>query len=90
MLAAMLVPRMLTLHPAAARKTANLVVPDQYLVMIASKRSHWFQSANPHALFIAAVDRMPRLALRVTAIGLVKSWLHMAPVFVLLHRAMSG
>ena len=39
---------------------------------------------------MAAVERMPRLAERVTAMGLVRTWDHIAPVFVLDQRAMSG
>ena len=88
--AATLVPRIDTVHPAAARKTAVREPAVQYLVKMASNRSHWFQSANPQALLIAAVDKIPRLADNVTAIGLLNSCDHIAPVFVLLHRAISG
>ena len=74
----------------AARKTAHRVPADQSWTRIAFNRSHWFHSARPQALLIAAVERMPKLADRVTAMGLVKSCDHIAPVLVLLQRAMSG
>ena len=72
MFAAMLVPKMETLQPKATRKTAKRVVPDQYRVMIASSKSHWFHSSRPQALLMAAVARMPSEADKVTAIGFVR------------------
>jgi hypothetical protein len=87
MFAAMLVPRILRVHADAARKTANRVLPDQYLSIMASNRSHWFQSCSPQALLIAAVDKIPKLAASVTEMGLAMSCGHMAPVLVLLQRA---
>lgn len=90
MLAAMLVPRMLTVHPAAARKTAKRVELLQYLVKMASSKSHWFHNCKFQLLLMAAVDRIPRAAESVTAIGFVNSCDHMAPDFVLLQRAISG
>lgn len=58
--------------------------------MIALRRSHWFQSERPQALLMAAVDKIPRLADRVTAMGLVISCDHIAPDLVFDHLAMSG
>lgn len=89
-LAAMLVPSVLIVHPVAQQKTANRTPLVQYLVMIASRRSHGFHRARPQLLLIAAVAKIPRLADKVTAIGLVKSCDHIAPDLVLLHLAISG
>ena len=90
MLAATLVPNRLTDQHPAVRKTAKRTSLLQYLFMIASRRSHWFHNDRPHALLIAAVDKIPRLAERVTASGLVTICDHMAPDFVFDHLAMSG
>jgi hypothetical protein len=90
MLAATLVPKRLTAQHPAVRKTAKRTSLLQYLLMMASRRSHWFQSDRPHALLMAAVDRIPRLAERVTAIGLVIICDHIAPDLVLDHLAISG
>lgn len=90
MLAAMLVPRIETIQQNASRKIANRVLPDQYLSRIASSKSHGFQRSTPQLLLMAAVERIPRDAERVTAIGLVISWDHWAPDLVLLHLAISG
>jgi hypothetical protein len=76
MFAAMLVPRIDTIQQNARRKTANRVLPDQYLSRIASSKSHGFQRLRPQVLLIAAVARIPREAETVTAIGLVISWDH--------------
>ena len=73
MFAETFVAKMEILHAAAQRKTAVLDPAVQYLVMIASKRSHWFQSARFQLALMAEVDKMPRLAEKVTAIGLVNS-----------------
>jgi nucleoside permease NupC len=72
-LAAMLVPRRDTIQQKASRKIANRVVPDQYLSRIASSKSHGFQRLSPQLLLIAAVERIPRDAETVTAIGFVIS-----------------
>lgn len=88
-LAATFVPKIETDQAPAAKKTAVRVPASQYRVIIASSRSHWFQIASPQLLLIAAVDRMPSDAERVTAIGFVNNWLHIAPLFVALQRAMS-
>jgi hypothetical protein len=72
-LAAILVPRIETIQQKANKKTANLVLPDQYLSRIASSKSHGFQRARPQELLIAAVARIPRDADTVTAMGLVMS-----------------
>jgi hypothetical protein len=77
-------------HAKDARKMANRVVPLQYRSRIASIRPHGFHSASFQALFIAAVDRMPKVADSVTAIGLVMSCDHIAPVFDLEYLARSG
>jgi len=90
MLAATLVPKRLTAQHPAQRKMAKRTSLLQYLSMIASRRSHWFQSERPHALLMAAVDKIPRLADRVTAIGLVINCDHIAPDLVLDHLAISG
>ena len=71
--AAIFVPKIDTIQQKANRKTANLVVPDQYLSRIAPIRSHGFHKSRPHELLIAAVARIPRDADTVTAMGLVKS-----------------
>ena len=88
--AAMFVPNIDTIHVNADRNTANRVVPDQYLSSIAPSKSHGFHRSSPQELFIAAVARIPNDAERVTARGFVTNCDHWAPVFVLLHRAMSG
>jgi len=73
MFAAMLVPNRLSDQPPATSRTAKRVPPDQYRVIMASSRSHWFQSSRSHALLMAAVARIPSVADNVTAIGFVKS-----------------
>ena len=73
MFAAMLVPRMLNIQQSAARKMAARVPASQYLSRMASRRSHGFQSSRPQVLLMAAVDKMPSDAERVTAMGFVKS-----------------
>lgn len=72
-LAAILVPRIDTAQQKASRKTANRVVPDQYLSRMASSKSHGFHRLSPQLLLIAAVARIPRDAETVTAIGFVTS-----------------
>jgi nucleoside permease NupC len=76
MFAAILVPRMDTIQQNASRKTANRVDPDQYLSRIASSRSHGFHKLRCQVLLMAAVERIPRDAETVTAIGFVISWDH--------------
>jgi len=71
------------------RRQAKREPPLQYLSMIASKRSHWFQSSRFHALLIAAVERIPNDADKVTAIGLVSNCDHIAPHRVVLQRERS-
>lgn len=71
--AARLVPRMEIAQPAAQRNTANLTELLQYRSMIASNKSHWFHTSRPHALLMAAVDKIPRLADKVTAMGFVNN-----------------
>jgi hypothetical protein len=73
MFAAILVPKMETVQQAAHRKQANREPGVQYLVIMASIRSHWFHSSRSHALLMAAVDKIPSDADRVTAIGLEMS-----------------
>ena len=90
MFAAMLVPRIDTIQVKADRKMAKRVLADQYLSRIAPKRSQGFQSSSPQLLFMAAVARIPSEADSVTESGCVMSCDHWAPVFVLLHLAISG
>lgn len=67
--AATFVPRTRMAQKSAHRNTANRAPDDGYLLRMAVRRSHWFQSLRPQALLIAAVERMPKEAEIVTEIG---------------------
>lgn len=74
MFAAMLVPKMDMDQHAAAKKTAKRLAGVQYRSRIAERRSHGFQSDNPHVLLMAAVAKIPKVAARVTIIGCTINW----------------
>lgn len=61
-----------------------------YLVKMASRRSHGFQSSSPHVLLIAEVAKIPSVAEMVTLIGLAMSCGHTEAYLYFAQRLKSG